>query len=394
MGMMLMANLVSAADFSDLAVKAADLNAFPAPFQMPETPPSTRSCELALDRRDVYLSEGPATYWDGLTNIRSSGSVHAKVIFIDFPDAASSESPESILDAWMTPGVDWLNRTSYGRVSVILDPVIQWFRMPKPASAYGDPGFSQDTHREYIADALAVADPSVDFSQTDFIYIVAARTRSIPGSPTFRGPPGTFVLDGRQLGPAVTFGFDAYTWGRMTLPHETGHLFGLPDVYSHVPPWHQFVGVWDYMGDHYDPTDLSAWHRLKLGWLDPVQFTCADGGKTTVAALTPLGASDGMKAIFVRTSGTTGLLVENRQPVGNDAGICDSGALVYTVDSSVKTGEGPMHVVGGDISGRGCGYGLRSDAPLHIGESANVGNVKIEVIGGTPKSLSVRVTVP
>ncbi len=87
------------------------------------------------------------------------------------------------------------------------------------------------------------------------------------------------------------------------------------------------------------------------------------------------------------------MVVENRQPVGNDAAICDAGALVYTVDSSVASGAGPVAVAGGDASGNGCGYGNRSDAPLHVGESVTVGGVTVAVTGGSGDALTVKVTV-
>ena len=78
--------------------------------------------------------------------------------------------------------------------------------MPRPAASYGAVSdLTYETHRAYIADAIAVADPIFDFSQSDTIYVVAAETEQIPLSPTFRDRLGTFVVDGRALGPAVTF---------------------------------------------------------------------------------------------------------------------------------------------------------------------------------------------
>jgi hypothetical protein len=85
-------------------------------------------------------------------------------------------------------------------------------------------------------------------------------------------------------------------------------------------------------------------------------------------------------------------LVENRQRVGNDSAICDTGALVYTVDSAIASGSGPVKVVGGTPAG--CGYGPLSDAPLGPGGRVNVGGVVVEVVGYKGSALSVRVTVP
>jgi hypothetical protein len=92
--------------------------------------------------------------------------------------------------------------------------------------------------------------------------------------------------------------------------------------------------------------------------------------------------------VFVRTGLTTGLLVENRQPVANDRAICDRGALVYTVDSAIGSGEGPIKVVGG---AGGCGHGPRSDAPLHLGQSVSVGGVRVTVVGAHRSNIRVQV---
>jgi M6 family metalloprotease-like protein len=265
--------------------------------------------------------------------------------------------------------------------------------MPQSAKSYGiTRELSYDTHRKYIADAITAADATFDFSQTDIVYVVAPKTDFVSFSPTFRGAPGTFTADGRKLGPAVTFGLDAYTWGSTIVPHETGHALGLPDLYAFGgADIHRFVGSWDLMGDVFHATDLFAWERLKLGWIDRSQIVCASTGGTTTL-LTPLARYGGVKAVFVRITSTKALLVENRQPLAHDSRICDKGALVYTVDSAVATGEGPIRVVGGTTAG--CGSGERSDAPFHSGESLRIAGVRILVSEVPGKGLSVRVTRP
>ncbi|RKY83615.1 hypothetical protein DRQ11_12790 [candidate division KSB1 bacterium] len=59
--------------------------------------------------------------------------------------------------------------------------------------------------------------------------------------------------------------------------HEFGHLLGLPDLYPRALGGPSF-GCWDLMGDGYKrgfenrgacPTHLSAWCKIKLGWITP-----------------------------------------------------------------------------------------------------------------------------
>jgi M6 family metalloprotease-like protein len=358
----------------------------------PNAAPAIATACASLNPTGATLSEGPPSAADAAINLKPRGTLRAAVILVDFSDAPSSGTSSELVQGWLETGAKWLHTSSYGRLRVILQPATGWLRMPQPAASYGYArGLTFEAHRRYIGDAIAAADPTFDFSQTDIVYVVAAKTDLISFSPTLRAAPGTFVADGRRLGPAVTFGLDAYTYGRTIVPHESGHMLGLPDLYAFSGEAHRFVGTWDLMGNVFMATDLFAWHRLKLGWLDANQVVCARKGRSTKVMLRPLGTNGGKKAVFVRTGPTTGLLVENRHPVGNDSSICDRGALIYTVDSSVGSGLGPVKVIGGSTNG--CGFGSLSDAPLHAGQRASVGGVTVGVIGSTGSTLTVRITV-
>lgn len=356
---------------------------------------ATMPC-ASLAPTDAYLSEGPPRAADAEVNLPAIGRLRAAVLFVDFSDAPGTGRPRRILRTWVRPGARWLRQSSYGRLTVKLVPTSRWIRMPQPAASYGVKcPLSYDPHKKYIADAIAAADATFDFAKIDIVYVVAPQTDLISCSPNFRGAPGTFVADGRKLGAAVTFGRDAYSDGRTVLPHETGHALGLPDLYASGDT-HRFVGTWDLMGNLFTPTDYFAWHKYKLGWLNPGQVVCAPAHAMTTATLRPVETRKGKKAVFVRTGDRTGLLVENRQRLRHDRRICKTGALVYTVDSSVPTGSGPVKVIGGTTDG--CGSGRLSDAPLRPGESVNVGDVSIRVStprgAPTSRNLVVSVTVP
>ena len=139
--------------------------------------------------------------------------------------------------------------------------------MPRTAASYGYArGLTHETHQAYVADAIASADATFDFSQADVVFVVAPSTDLISFSPTLRERAGTFAATAALFGPAVTFGRDAYSFGRSILPHETSHLFGLPDLYAYAGGQHGYVGIWDYMGNVFQPTDLFAWHPVSV-WL-------------------------------------------------------------------------------------------------------------------------------
>ncbi|MER7336322.1 hypothetical protein ABT403_00480 [Streptomyces sp. NPDC000075] len=48
---------------------------------------------------------------------------------------------------------------------------------------------------------------------------------------------------------------------------------------------------------------------------------------------------------MIRTGPTTAHVVESRRGIQADAGSCSTGALVYRVDASVRTGEGPVRMM-------------------------------------------------
>ncbi len=343
-----------------------------------------------LDATGVYLTEGPASARDARETLRSTGAFRATVIFVDFVDAPGTTNPSVIAADWVAGGARWLEDNAYGRASISLQTHPHWLRMSRPADSYGFVrGFSWEKHRDYIKEAVALADPTVDFRGTDIVYVVASPTSAISFSPTFRASAGTLSADGHALGPAVTFGLDAYGYGKTILPHETGHLMGLPDLYAHTGDVHRFVGIWDYMGNTFEASELTAWHRFKLGWIDGSQVACAASGATSTATLSPLWATGGVKMAIVKTSPTRLVVVENRQRGGNDAQICDTGALVYSVDATVKSGEGPIRVAGDDVAREGCARKSRSDTPLHVGESISIDGVTVTVTGGTAAALQV-----
>ena len=93
--------------------------------------------------------------------------------------------------------------------------------------------------------------------------------------------------------------------------------------------------------------EVFAWSRWQLGWLRDTQVTCITSFPTSVQ-LTPLAIPGGVKVAVVPLTETTALVVESRRILGYDSHLSKEGTLVYKVDTSVPTGEGPIVV--GSIS--------------------------------------------
>ncbi|MFE1771409.1 M6 family metalloprotease domain-containing protein [Streptomyces sp. NPDC059008] len=326
------------------------VNAAPAPVAHRSSPPAA----CALPGRTGWTDEGHGT--DRVQFQPATGTRRVLTLFVDFPDARAT-GPTDEYAAQLAPAADWLRTASYGRTRLALTSLHRWIRMPAAADSYGfERGLTFEAHEKYVRDAIAAADPYADFSRYDMVYVVPTREASaVSFSPTYLYDPTTsgVTADGTRIKWAVTFGQDLWHWGPKVADHETGHTFGLPDLYSFTGATHQYVGGWDVMGDiaGHAPQYLG-WHSWKLGWTRDAQVAClAAPGRRTVR-LTPVERRGGTKIAVLRTGDTTAYVAESRRAVGNDRDMCRAGVLVYKVDSAVPTGEGPVRVMNGNPAAR------------------------------------------
>ncbi|MFI9720778.1 M6 family metalloprotease domain-containing protein [Streptomyces sp. NPDC052396] len=332
---------------------------------------------------------------------RPTGTKKIAMIFVDFPDAPATESPSEDA-AQLTPGADWVWQASYGRTWLDITPYQRWVRMPRNSTDYGYArGLSHEQHEAYVADAVRAADPYVDFSGYDMVYVVATRNApAISFTPTYVYDPGTpgVVADGTRIRYAVTFGQDMWHWGPKLLGHETAHTFGLPDLYAFDTrdDGHRFTGGWDVMGLISGAApQYFGWQSWKLGWTDDDQVVCRTTAGSDTVELSAVEYQGGTKLAVVRTGPTSAYVVESRRAVRNDQDACATGALIYKVDSSVKTGEGPIRVVNAQPGAAPEGNCRTLDhAPWTAGQSFSddEAGVRIEVLDDGGYGDTVRVT--
>ncbi|MCF3122698.1 MULTISPECIES: M6 family metalloprotease domain-containing protein [Streptomyces] len=345
----------------------------------------------------VQMSEGVPTP-PGYS--RSTGTVRALNLMVDFSDAPGQGSATDRLAEFFPQTSDWFRTSSYGRLDYRPEaPLPDWLRMPKPFAAYGiergapfDPGY-----RELVQDIVAAADPDVDFRSYDLVNILITPNAGPSAldtvlSVTFAGNHEAPVADGVPVSNASFVysrqddGSGSYReTGYRVLPHENGHVFGLPDLYTQDGGG--AVGHWDIMSEDWGANnDLLAWHKWKLGWLDDDQISCASNPGTTEHVLSPLPRGGGTKLAFAPLDEKTGYAVEVRTAGGNDEAVCRPGVLVYRVDADVDTGHGPVTVSDATPDSGGCTrrpnvHAELSDAPYAVGETF------------TDRATGVRVTV-
>lgn len=129
--------------------------------------------------------------------------------------------------------------------------------------------------------------------------------------------------------------------------HETGHIFGLPDLYNtNQLRSSEGIGHWGLMGSGNwriptSPAHMEAWSRAELGWVTEVLVT-----SDTTVTLEPVALSD--TALVVPIAGSDEyFLLENRQRLGSDAQSWGPGLLVWHVDSAAIAARRPSNSVNG-----------------------------------------------
>jgi M6 family metalloprotease-like protein len=177
--------------------------------------------------------------------------------------------------------------------------------------------------------------------------------------------PGQFIrVDDYTIQPGVG-GATACTASEImpigTIAHETGHGFGLPDLYDTNPSDgddSEGIGEWGLMSSgNYarpnSPAHMEGWSRLQLGWV-AVRDLTASGSYT-------LGAYTIADTIFrlvptVANPRSESFLIENRQPQLGDTALIAKGKgpglLIYHVDGAkITTGTFSNTINSGSIHG-------------------------------------------
>ncbi|MES4886762.1 M6 family metalloprotease domain-containing protein [Streptomyces sp. NPDC096012] len=319
---------------------------------------------------------------------RSLGTVHALTLMIDFSDAPGRGSAMDRFREFFPQTQEWFHNASYGRLDYRPEtPITSWLRMPKSFKEYGiergapfDPGY-----RQLVQDIVAAADPKVDFRSYDLLNVLVTPNAGPSAldtvlSVSFAGNGEAPTADGVPVANASFVysrqddGSGSYTrTGYRVLPHENGHTFGLPDLYTQEGGG--AVGHWDIMSEDWGANnDVLGWHKWKLGWLDGNQVGCAAARGSADYVLTPLYKPGGGKLVLIPVDARTAYALELRTQGGNDETVCRPGILIYKVDATVDTGRGPVTVYDSHPGSGGCTrspnvHAELSDAPFAPGET-------------------------
>jgi M6 family metalloprotease-like protein len=289
---------------------------------------------------DVYKTEGET---DPL--IYGSAVGHKKIImlYLDFPDLEMSvdtkERGREVLGDGSFEKLFQLQ--SYGKLSFTIEHVHGWRRLSKPVGQYSSK--TTESHRDLFVEIFKTY-PEIDFRNYDYI---AANMPRI-GNTAF-GERDDLAIPYR--GGKIKVAMNVSSPNPIVLAHETGHLMGLPDLYTYggVAGPKNPAGPWDIMSEAGSSTGFLGWHRHKLKWLDADRKSyLTKSGKAL--ELTPLSASSGISMIVVPADDPARpskvFVIEVAQPIRLKGGTTSTaeGVLIYSVDATLATGQNPVVV--------------------------------------------------
>jgi M6 family metalloprotease-like protein len=254
---------------------------------------------------------------------------------------------------------------SYGTMT-LESTVTAWVTLPNTESYYANSEDGTGTYprnaQAMVEDALDLVDPLVDFSQfdgdgdgyVDAIDIIhsgyGAETGGGNGNWIWSHRWSLWALPGGEWTSAEGVRvYDYHTepalWGTSgtgivrfgVIAHETGHFFGLPDLYdtdgsgNGLGSWALMANSWGFDNSQRHPPHFCAWSKIRLGWVAPTVIS-APG----LYGIDQLETSAQAYRIDYGYPAGEYLLIENRQPAGIETAIPQGGLCIYHVDEQAE----------------------------------------------------------
>src|SRR6266508_2054471 len=297
------------------------------PHLMPPQP-GAQVWPSATRQGDPILPPGPT---------QTTGTVRILVLLVRFTDVPATQTPAFVDGVFndASPGAKsmhaYYSEVSIGTLTIQATVIAMWFQSVHPMSDY-------DGVVDHITIVHAGAGQEGGGS-SDLIW--SHRWAVLDADPTVPGSQ-SLMADGVQIYGYTMVGEDSPVG---VVAHEFGHDLGLPDLYD-TDGSSDGAGIWDIMaGGSWNgapagtsPADMTAWSRIRLGWITPTEVTTA-----LIGTSVPQAETLGGKVFRLSIPGASSpeyFLIENRESVGFDAALPASGLLVWHVDDAVSPNDG------------------------------------------------------
>ena len=331
------------------------------------------------------------------TFIPTVGNRKTLVIFVDYLDLPFD--PKQISE-WKNNQIPtfkkFISSMSYGKLKYSVDVHEEIFHIDKTSISYnldtaqGQPLKPNADMAGLIRDAIAVADPNIDFSQYEFFNVVMPPTTNIGIEGTMGLPPDT-IIDGKKFnhvsfGPISEYVDDDRK--KIWFLHEVGHMMGLLHAFelNDYPFW----GVMSN-GISTEP-EFMGWERFLLGWINTEQISCINNNtpKTYTLNISPLAsAQDAKKLVIIKLKQNKILVIEYR--VMNELSRITKereGVIVYLVDADIPANQGAMKLIANNSNKNGILIGSLLEA-----ETVTFENIRVKVLGNFLDSSDLEVSI-
>ena len=360
----------------------------------------------------------------------SEGTLRVAVLFVDFVDGAANYPTLQEAEMGLPFMEEALEASSYGRLDVEFVPLHRWLRAEHSHSHYLEDSYGAEAISADIdAEAVRLADPYFAFDGIDSLMVVMPSAYFFGGTAT-----GSVTTDEGVVTSTLrvnAFPHDgvegAFPWGWIAI-HEFMHNLGLVDMYSYAtvgvpePPdgeeWTSatfgFMGLSAFYSlPTSDPrlthvvrhpdgsssteyarnstaSEMLAWSRWQLGWLDEDQVLCISDQHASFKLAPVADPGERIAMAAIPLSGHEVIVLESRRQIGFDVAyeeplpdgghtvlpaLLTEGVLVYTVDALISSGDIPIRLLDDT------GYLVVSDYPiLAVGDRATVRGYTITVV--------------
>ena len=324
----------------------------------------------------------------GPQSTQAAGAKKVLMVLVRFPDAKSS-TPVEVIKRRVAIGLNaYVVEQSYGLASVKAD-FLSDVVLPDSLSRYkiSPYNFQVDKQRihKLISDTMTAIEMTVDFSAYDHMLIIPA-VQTLPGKGygmiCYCANPGMLSgvirknvphlvtvksAGGKEFSGGIFVGTENANLGMFA--HDYFHILGgmhknkrlVPCLYDYerqsdslagLPSFDYhavYMGPWDIMSQHFvrrgePPQGVSSFTKIRLNWIKAHQVRIVKPGETSYALLAPLSKGGDLLAVKIPLADGTYYLVENRQPIGFDRVLPDSGIIVLKVNPEAEEGSGTVEV--------------------------------------------------